>query len=556
MPQLDLSQYKLANNLDNYKLNSSATPPTNITGSTPTPGPLGGLANFIGGGKLAQGLGQTFANIGGVQDKTIQAQNQGMDIQTHLLQQIQQDKASGKDTSRLQAALQQLGGSISSEANNTTNLGTQGLSNKEVIGSSLQLAANALPGAGKSASLLEKSAIGAGTGYAYDVGNKLQSDTGKSVSGKDFIPGTGTVIGGVLPVLTKIGGYLAKNLTGFTSGSGVEAVQRALDNPNEVNTAINKYVKTPEAKQGLISQAKNAIRDFVESKQNEYGKTVNTLAQQQGSPVQLTKQPAVDAFKNALGEFGVKIGKTSEEDGATKAGKLDFTNSNLTNTDQKNIEQAYNKINNWTDTSPQGLDKLRQTLQNFMEDFKVQGNPRANVILAKAEDSLGTHLNANIPGYQDMVSNYNQKSQLTSQVLKELGFNGNAKPSTQLNTIMNLFKKSPEVRNSIIKVMGATQGDRFMNELSGAIMSSWLPQGTVFGNVLRATPEVAAGTGAALVGHAPLAGALALPAASVMSPRIVGTAATTLGKVLKTGVPGAVKKVVSALGSKIANPNK
>lgn len=521
-----------------------------------TPGPVGGLADLVGGSKLAQGFGQTIANAGGIQDKTIQAQNQGTDIQTHLIQQIKSDKSEGKDTSKLETALQQLGGSIDTEGNEATDLGTQGLSKKDIIGSSLQLAADALPSAGKGAGVLEKSAIGAGTGYAFDVANKLQTDESKGVSGKDFIPGLGTVLGATLPIVTKIGGYLAKNLTGFTSGSGVEAVQRAIDNPDEVNTAIKKYATTPEEKQGLVDRAKTAIRNFVESKQNEYGATVDKLAQQEGSPVVLTKQPAIDALKNSLSEFGVKIGKDTGEGVEKKAGKLDFSNSNLTNADQRNIEQAYDKVNNWTDTSPQGLDKLRQSLQNFMEDFKVQGNPRANVILSKAEDSLATHLNANIPGYQDMVNSYNQKSQLTSKVLKELGFSGNAKPSTQLKTIMNLFKKNPEVRDSILKVMGEEEGNKFMNELSGAIMSSWLPQGTVFGNVLRATPEVAAGTGAALAGHAPAVGVLAPVAAAALSPRIVGKTAILAGKIGDTVIPGIIRKATSAVGSKVANPNK
>jgi hypothetical protein len=75
---------------------------------------------------------------------------------------------------------------------------------KKVLGSAVQTGANLIPGAGVGAKVATKVAIGAGVGYLSDVGGKLQSGT--SVA-KSLVPGVGTAVGTVLPVLGKIIGF-------------------------------------------------------------------------------------------------------------------------------------------------------------------------------------------------------------------------------------------------------------------------------------------------------------------------------------------------------------
>lgn len=66
---------------------------------------------------------------------------------------------------------------------------------KEVVGSAIQTGANFLPGAGVGAKLGTKVAVGAGTGYAFDVGSGLQG--GEAIK-DSFKPGMGTVLGGAI----------------------------------------------------------------------------------------------------------------------------------------------------------------------------------------------------------------------------------------------------------------------------------------------------------------------------------------------------------------------
>jgi hypothetical protein len=494
-------------------------------------GPLGGVANFIGGGKLAQGVGQALANATGAQDATIEADKQGSDIETALIKQIHAFKAQGKDTTRLEAALQTLGGNLQESGNKVTDLGTGGLSNKEVIGSAIQLGANAIPGAGEEAGLLEKSAIGAGQGYAYDVGNQLQNKD-KSI-GDAFIPGAGTVIGGALPGAMDLVGTVAKHVAGFTSGTGPEAIQRAVDNPDAVGKAVKEYATTPEAKQTLVDKAKAAVSQFIQDKQSEYGASLDKFGTQADY---LAVQNVSDSFVNNAQKFGGSV---------DKEGNLIFKNSTLTKSDQTALNSAYETIQNWTDTTPKGMDGLRQAIGNQMDEFSLNGNDRANVVLSAVQKDLKNTLTNKIPGYSDMLNTYSTKSQTTRDLVKELGIGGSAKPSTQLNNVMRIFQKDPSIQKNLIKTMGQKGADDFMNEISGAILSDWLPQGKLM-PLLKGAGEAGLATGAAIAGGgASAALPVAATGAAAMSPRIVGGAARLAGKAANLGVGKAVARLAT-----------
>lgn len=94
---------------------------------------------------------------------------------------------------------------------------------KKVVGSAIQTGANLLPGAGVGASLATKVGIGAATGYAFDVGSKLQQN--KTLT-QAAIPGAGTAVGAALPV----------------AGAGLRAIGKQIEQlPSRfVNSALSR----------------------------------------------------------------------------------------------------------------------------------------------------------------------------------------------------------------------------------------------------------------------------------------------------------------------------
>ena len=150
-----------------------------------------------------------------------------------------------------------------------------------------------------------------------------------------------------------------------------------------------------------------------------------------------------------------------------------------------------------------------------------------------------------------MLSQYGQQSQLAKTISKELSLSGSAKPSTQLNQIMRLFNKDPQVMKNLITVMGEKDANTFLNDLSGAILSDWIPAGKM-GNYIRALGEGGAIGSSVLAGN-PAAATAAGASVAASSPRVVGTTAALAGKLGDTGIPSIVRKGTTLLAPKVLN---
>lgn len=373
---------------------------------------------------------------------------------------------------------------------------------------------------------------GAGVGYGYDVSQKLQQGQGA----KSFIPGVGTAVGALTPFATVLTGALTKRVVGGLSGAGTDVIEKALKNPDAVGEAITKYAKEPEAQQELVTQAESALADFAHSKSQEYGDKLSSLTEAKPIPQDLAK----NSFKEAIKKFGGQV---------TENGNLTFKNTTLTDTDVNNLEKAWDKVNKWDDFSIQGHDGLRQAVGNYAKDFKIAGNPRANVVLGQVEKTIKNTLKSSVPGYGEMLSTYGNKSELAQQVLKEFQLGGSAKDSTKLKNVLKLFKKDPVALQSLEEVMGKQGSKDFQNEVAGAILSHWTSPG-VLGNAIKASTEVLGAGGALLAGH-PMAAGIAGTAMAASSPRIAGTIATTIGKGLAKGIGTASRRLLTKTASQI-----
>lgn len=404
---------------------------------------------------------------------------------------------------------------------------------KSVLGSAVQTGANLIPGAGVEAGLAKKVALSAATGYAYDVGSKLQD--GKSTK-KSLVPGVGTAVGVAFPLASALVGALTKRVAGVLSGSGTDVINRAIKYPDAVKEAVHTYARTPEAKQELVGTANDAISTYLQTRGKNYSDSLSQLVPKG----QLTKETAVTSFIDNIKKFGGTVGPKG----------LEFSNSSLTKTDQNNLRQAFSTIKNWSDYSVPGLDTLRQAIGNHMADYSVLGNPRANVVLGSVKKDLTSYLDKNAAGYGQVLKNYGQQTELAKVLSKELSLGGQAKPSTQLNQVLRLFKKDPQLIKNLEATMGKEGASKFMNEISGAILSEWLPPGKLI-PTLEAIGGSALGVGgyAAGIGGATLAPA-ALVGAGMSSPRIVGKAARLVGQAAQSGLTTGLKKGASLIGSK------
>lgn len=532
------------------------------------------VGRFLGIEKFGQGFYAAGSNIFGGTDELESLSKRRLDDETKLVGILKDPKTTPEQKTRVQAILAnnkdyageaaadistaggmtsgEFGGSVLSLL--TTVLGAGSLAAKG--GSSFALSKGAstaktlAQSTGLSGGYLKaaqtglQAAEGATLGYGFDVGSNLQEG-----SESPFMPGFGTAIGAGLPIATAIVGSIVKHTAGFSSQTGTEAIQRAFNDPDTVTNAIRTYAKSPEQQQELVKQANQAIQAHLSQRSDEYGSALTDLAGGATKETVEKGKSILDSFKATFADKIKTFGGQVAQEGKN-AGNLTFKNSTLTSADQEALKGAWKQLGAWDDTTLGGLDNLRQAVGNYIDDFKLAGNSRANVALSGVEKSLKESIEGAYKGYRDVLSKYGFDTRVAKSLAKELSQSGNAKDSTKLNQILRLFKKDESVMKNLVEVMGKEEAERFLDEVSGAILAKWVPPG-ILGNFLHGALQ-AGGAGAAfLAGGSPAGlGAAAFGAAS-MSPRVVGETAQLLGRGARAGVGTGAQRATTLGASKL-----
>jgi hypothetical protein len=222
------------------------------------------IADFTGGKEIAQGLGQALANPR-IAKQQEQIQQEQTDIQGQLIARIRENKAQGKDTSRLEQALGLLGQEISRTGQETGQLLNQeGLTTKQVLGDALQLGGT-IAGLGTVGTvtkptglmqgIIDGAVTGAKSGATFGgisgVAQGLQED---KTLGQSLAKGLGgATLGGISGGI--LGGILG-GATGRVTGSKLrKQVLDAQINSGE-KSAQSLFGATPEVRQKAIQIAK------------------------------------------------------------------------------------------------------------------------------------------------------------------------------------------------------------------------------------------------------------------------------------------------------------
>jgi hypothetical protein len=514
---------------------------------------LGTLEGIVPFGKLAEKLGDMIA--GPQNQQTVNdSMNMLLDQQNKVVGAIQTAQEDGKDTTQLKASLKQLQQTIQSLSNNSDAIINGDVTAKQEVGSAVSGLGMLAGGAElEGASLLTKALAGAASGYAVDVGTNLEDNKGP-VTGKDFTPGLATAIGTTLPFAGALIKGLLKTVGGFAAGTGEEVIQRAIDNPDAVGAAVKEFANNPQKTSELVQTADDALTSFKQKMTTEYGSTLSTLQPAADQAAATASSLAEQEFKNAAKGWGVELKEVvePEEEGViqTQASapkfQPDFTNSSLDAEQQDAVTQAWNKIQGWKDNSPAGFDQLRRYLNGSGSDFLMN-------VGKKFKDGAETVY----PGFKDMVDNYAQRTNVLNTLKREISsVTGNVSDQTKLNKIMKIFKKDPLIRSHLVTAMGQQAADDFLNKISGAILSSWVPAGGT-GKFIRGASELA-GVGGAMLHGVPGAGAAAAGTAAAgfaaTSPRIVGGLARIMGSRTGATLGGAAASILKRGAAKVGNP--
>lgn len=208
----------------------------------------------------------------------------------------------------------------------------------KVAGSVLQLGANLIPGVGEGAGLLTKVAAGAGTGLAFDVGNKLQNPDAKV--------GIATAVGAALPVIgkaisvaTPLVARLFKGIGSGLSGVSSGTIDQIISNPEIAQKVSQQIEKTGGAK--VLEDNARTILNGVSKIKNEssaaFGKGIEDLKNTDINP---------STFRQQTQDFFDRHG-ISTENGTRNLAGVEFD-------DPKNLQKASNLIDRLHNTEMDG----------------------------------------------------------------------------------------------------------------------------------------------------------------------------------------------------------
>lgn len=341
---------------------------------------------------------------------------------------------------------------------------------KNVAGSAIQTGANFLPGAGMGAGLATKIGVGAATGYAFDVGSKLQNN---NVPLPDaFTPGVGTAVGAALPVAgaglrvaNRVVGRLVKGLASGLSGVSTEAIDRIVTNPDRALEVSNNIAKSGNNRvlENNARQIVNGVSKIRQEARTAFGEGVSALKAEDINPqtFRQSMQTFLDANKISVS------GATRNLDG------VEFS-------DPKNLQKASNLIEDLSKVKLDGY-SLRSLLNKIEGSrFKTAVGDEKLAFNAFIKD-LGSSVKEAITGSTDKLGEINKAYSSDMQLVEamqnifgKVNFKNLpevVKASQKLDTLFSQKGLAPEVVDNFLNRIGVNPNDFKTGEAVRQIMS-------------------------------------------------------------------------------------
>lgn len=392
---------------------------------------------------------------------------------------------------------------------------TQDLTNRQVAGSALSTALLATGGAiPRPTSLLGRVGVGAGLGGATSgaISTARGAGTREALEDTAF----GALIGGAIPVvaagLKRVGQLAGKAISetlGIQTGAGAKPIEQAFRNPN--NVALKESLRGRIRGDDILDDARGALYQMKDARGVAYRQQ---LGQIKDSQKILSLDPVKTSINEQLKNFNISRTKTG----------LNFSQSKIADlSEARRLEGLVKSVEGWKDTSPAGLDLLKQRLDDF---YSPSSSVRSFVVSVRSQ--VRNQLTSNVKGYSQLTGDYRQATQLIKEIEKALSLGDKATKDTAIRKLAGVMRQNNEFRQTLVAALERFSPE-LLNKIAGSSLSSFAPRGLA--RFLSAGEAGALGLGAGL-GPQAIPGLLGLAAAS--SPRIVGEAARVAGRVAPT----------------------
>jgi hypothetical protein len=324
-------------------------------------------------------------------------------------------------------------------------------------------------------------------------------------------------IGGALPMLGAGIKAVVPEILGLTTGAGSESIKqgyRAGKEGGDVGKMfaenLRKLVPQADVLESVSSNLTKMGQDLSSAYRSGMVNIKNDKSILDLTPIQQSLKDANDAFKFK--------GQTKN---AVASEQIDEANKAIT---------KWSKLDPAEYHTPEGLDALKQQIGGILEniDFK---NTAARKAVGDIYSSIKTTINNQAPEYSKVMKDYHEGLDIINEIKRTFSQTGKAATDTQLRKLQSLTRNNVSTnygsRLDQMKALETQGGTEVMPALAGQALNSAMPRGLV-GRL----------GGAGYVGGAALLNPMAVPAALMASPRLMGEAAYYTGKASGLMPPG------------------
>lgn len=369
---------------------------------------------------------------------------------------------------------------------------------------------------------------------------KALGQTVKDIGEGAAIAGSGEVAGPLLKAIGKPVAAGAKQLLGATTGAGPGMVDEALKGGEAFKDAMRGKISGQE----VVDHAKDALQSLKDQRGAAYQDELKKVS---ANMTEIDTKPVSDKLHSLLDRF--KVGTTVD-----KKGKLiiDTSRSAMGKAGRKDIEDVVKTLSQWGtkagDNTAIGLDTLKRQLDDFYSD-----SSQARSFVASIRNEVKDTITKAVPEYQKMTKGYAEASNLIKDIesnlmLRKEGMSGRITADQTLRRLTSAMRENFEMRKDLVEALGNKSGEDVSGQIAGYSASQVMPRGFM--------GKLAGGSAGYLTYLHPKL----WPVLAASSPRVVGEFLTMFGKGLKVagkipaGTGAAAIKSALMAGKPVDNP--
>src|SRR3990167_5826767 len=260
--------------------------------------------------------------------------------------------------------------------------------------------------------------------------------------------------------IRKVGGTLARESLGVTTGAGGEVIKEAFRNPTPEFT---QALRGQTSVENILTGAREGLHTLREQRATAYRTALEGIKE---SKKVIDIKPFKRSIDDKLKKFGIKVDPN---------GNLDFSKSVIADrAEAVRISQFIEELRRWNDATPAGLDILKQRLDDF---YTPSG--RGTALTTEISSELKQILRKEIPGYTEMTKGYAEASEVIKEIERTLSLKPGAAVDTTLRKLMSTLRQNNEFRRTLVNKLDELTEKNITSQIAGASLAPGVPSGLI-----------------------------------------------------------------------------